>query len=121
MATTSASFYSAAREPDGGEWEDLRTLDDILAWARIGGAMDYVPSQRGSLMIAAGGDVETTIEEFAAIPTDNFLHILESFWMYSLSKEPGRQLQPGHDYRPIRDHQGQGDLGSSRGSPLGRG
>ena len=75
MATTwdTGSAYSAAREPEDGEWETLRTLDDILAWARIGGAMDYVPSQRGSLMIAAGGDAETTIQEIAAIPTDNFL------------------------------------------------
>ena len=89
MASSSGSAYSAAREPEEGEWEALRTLDDILAWARIGGAMDYVPSQRGSLLIAAGGGVDTTIEEFAAIPTDNYMHIMENLWMYSASKEPG--------------------------------
>ena len=89
MTTTSASFYSAAREPEAGEWENLHTLDDILAWARIGGAMDYVPSQRGSLMIAAGGDAETTIQEFAAIPMDNYLNLIDSLWTYSLSQVAG--------------------------------
>ena len=91
MATAwdTGSAYSAAREPEDDEWDTLRTLDDILVWARIGGSMDYVPSQRGSLMIAAGGDAETTIQEFAAIPTEHFLHLIDSLWTYSQSLEAG--------------------------------
>jgi len=89
MASSSGSAYSAAREPDDGEWDALRTLDDILAWARVAGTMDYIPSQRGSLLVAAGGDIDTSIEEFAAIPVDNFLHILDTLWVYSASTEPG--------------------------------
>ena len=85
----SDSPYSAAREPEDDEWQNLLTLDDILAWANIGGAMDYMPSQRGSLVIAAGGDAATTIQEFAAIPIDQFLYLIDNLWTYSNSQAAG--------------------------------
>ena len=123
MASPSGSAYSAAREPEEGEWEALRTLDDVLAWARIGGAMDYVPSQRESLLIAAGGGRRRR-DYYRRVRRHSYrqllAHIGESMDV-QCEQGAGRQLEPRPDYRPIRDHQGQGDLGSPCGSYLGRG
>ena len=49
--------------------------------------MDYGPSQQGSLLIALGADVDTSIDEFASIPVQNF-NTLETVWLHSESTEP---------------------------------
>ncbi len=40
-------------------------------------------------MIAAGGDAATTIQEFAAIPIDQFLYLIDNLWTYSMSQTAG--------------------------------
>ncbi len=83
-----ASAASGAREPTDDEWAAMHSLDDIFAWARLKGTLDYTPSQRSLLLFAWGADNDTTIEEFAAIPVENISNSLESVWLYSESSDP---------------------------------
>ena len=87
MTSSEASSSSGAREPTEGEWAALETLADILSWSRLTGTMEYGPSQQGSLLVALGADVNTSVDEFAAIPVQNFLNTLESVWLHSESTE----------------------------------
>ena len=83
-----ASASSGAREPTDDEWAAMHSWDDIFAWARLKGTLDYTPSQRGSLLFALGADNDTSIEEFAAIPVENIFNCLENVWLYSESSDP---------------------------------
>ena len=59
---TSTTSYAGSREPTQDEWAGLHNLDDILAWAKIKGSVEYPPSQRGSLLAALGAEPYTTVE-----------------------------------------------------------
>ena len=85
-AISTPSAYSAAREPLLDEWDTLHSLADILAWAKLKGSVAYAPSQAGSLLAALGAEADTSVEEFAAIPEDTFLHIIREVWHYSASE-----------------------------------
>ena len=69
----------------------MSSLSDILKWSRLVGSTWYLPSQQGSLLTALGAETDTTIEEFAAIPVDNFSNVIENMWFYSESFEPEDQ------------------------------
>ena len=56
--------------------------------------MEYGPSQQGSLLIAVGADLSTSIEEFAAIPTENFFSVVDTVWLHSQSFSPDDQRNP---------------------------
>ena len=80
-----AGAYGGAREPTTDEWAGIHSLGDILTWARLTGTMDYGPSQQGSLLIALGGDMDTSIDEFASISVPNFFNTIETVWLHSES------------------------------------
>ena len=65
----------------------MESIQDIFTWARIKGSILYGPSQAATLLAAVGGDEDTTIPEFAAMPTDRFFAAIEANWLHAESSE----------------------------------
>ena len=77
--------YSGAREPSRHEWEELHTLSEILKWAGLNGCPSYTSSEQGSLLAALGADAFTSTEEFAAIPIEDYICVVDSVWLHGTS------------------------------------
>ena len=64
---------SGAREPTDTEFHNMLNLQDIFTWSKLQGAIDYSPSQVGSLLGILGADEDTSIDELAAISPARFI------------------------------------------------
>ena len=80
---------SGVREPTGEEFNGMASMADIMQWSRLTGTMSHFPSQQGSLIVALGADPGISIEEFAAVPADEYDNILSDIWYYSESVTAG--------------------------------
>ena len=89
ISMSAGASYSGAREPCDGDWDNLHTLSEILTWAGLNGSTAHTSSQQGSLLAALGADALTSTDEFAAIPIEDFIHVLDSVWLHGDSVVEG--------------------------------
>jgi len=80
------SSTSGVKEPTAEEFTTFITFTDIMVWSKLKGSIIYPPSQQGSLLTAIGADIDISIDEFAAIPPDEFDQLLCETWYYSASE-----------------------------------
>ena len=78
----------------------MHNMEDIMTWSRFKGSMTHTPSQQGSLIIALGAEPDISIDEFAAVPGDEFDTILNDTWHYSDSAAADDGLSTELSLRP---------------------
>ena len=72
-------------EPTTEEMLEIHSIHDLMAWAKIGGDADWVPSPAATYMQLFGMSASTDIIDFASIEPADFEAVIPT-WRYSLTE-----------------------------------
>ena len=82
MSSTRGSSSRAMVEPTPEELQEIRSVFDLLTWAKIDGDTEWPPSMAATYMRLFGITSGTDISDFASIETEDFEAVLPT-WRYS--------------------------------------
>ena len=84
MASPAPSVHSDVREPTSEQLQGFESIEDLFAWAKAKGRLDWPGSKAGSLLRVVAGDEwdDVEIDDFASVAPVTYER-LHDRWRYS--------------------------------------